>query len=328
LRAAIAYINSGQYDVALDVIETGLLKVENLTIKRNLKIGRIQSLAGLKRASSAKKDYENLLSQLTDKDYQSFFVKRELRRAEALIAAAEGDAATAIQKMTAYNDLSIQGILRSNNNDTASLLANLENDKARQIERSQAQKREASLREEALRNAAQTSQALMLAALLFALATGGLAIFMKFRTKMARELTDAAEAALAGEKAKTQFLAVISHELRTPLNGIIGIADLLSQTAPTEILRKQIGIINSSSHDLLKLVEQVLDMSRIDAQEMDVFPEFTKLEDIIKGLDTLWRTSIEKKSVIFTTYVDPSVPDCIMVDPLRLRQCINNLLSN
>ena len=152
--------------------------------------------------------------------------------------------------------------------------------------------------------------------------------FLHQRTKKETSLKTAAKLALADEKAKTQFLTVISHELRTPLNGIIGIADLLSRTAPTDVLRKQIGIINDSGHDLLKLVEQVLDMSRIDAQEMDVFPEYTNLADIVSGLDRLWRTTIEKKSIIFTSYIDPKAPEFVMVDPLRLRQCINNLLSN
>jgi len=210
LRAASAYINLGRYDFALNLLDKGLLKVESVIISRNLSIIKIQALAGLEQISAAKKEFKKLQSQLADKDYESFFVRRELQRAEALIAAAQGDAATAIRKMESYNDLSVQNILKSNNSDTASLLANLENDKARQIEREQAQKREADLREESLRNAARTSKALMLVSLLFALAAGAVAIFMRFRTKVALELTEAAEAALAGEKAKTQFLAVIS----------------------------------------------------------------------------------------------------------------------
>lgn len=324
LRASQTYINLDLYSKAFELSQGGLTVVQNATIKRNLRIAEVQALAGLGKAQEARLALAKLKTSFNDSDQASLFVQRELTRADALIAAAEGDAMTAVHLMERYNDLSVQRILKSNNSDTASLLANLENDKIRQQERAQM----ARLREEALRNRIRIVYALLAAAGILLLIAGATAAFANYRRKVAVKLADAAEAALSGEKAKSQFLAVISHELRTPLNGIIGIADLLSRTAPSQDLRRKIGIINDSGHDLLKLVEQVLDMSRIDAEEMEIFPEYTELRDIISSLDTLWRPTIEKKSIVFTSYVDPHVPNQVMVDPMRLRQCVNNLISN
>ncbi|WP_371396626.1 response regulator [Fretibacter rubidus] len=324
LRASQIYIDQHSYAKALEFTNAGLAIATHGTIIRNLQLSHVQALAGLGDSESAKLALLLVMQQIADGERRSLFLQRELTRANALIAAAEGDTAAAMSLMQRYNDLSVQRILQSNNSDTASLLANLENDKTRQRERAEMQ----ALKQAALENRIKLGLALliiMVGMLIFALAY---VFFMRYRAKTAEQLAIAAEAALSGEKAKSQFLALVSHELRTPLNGIIGIADLLSKTAPTEDLRHKIGIVNKSGHDLLQLVEQVLDMSRIDANEMEIFPEYTSINTMVESLDALWRPTIEAKGVAFTTHLDGSVPSRIKVDPLRLRQCINNLISN
>ena len=321
LRAAKANIGMGRFEKALDHINKSLAVATHPKIQRNLRLHEIQALAGSGEQKLALKKYAQFKLLLTQKDKNSIFIQRELALIDALIAVGEDRSKAAYMAMHRYNNLSVQPLLKANSSDTASLLANLENDKVRQ------QEREAMLAMEQKNRLRMWAAALIIMAFILAAAIA-YAIFASYRGRTAQKLTDAAEAALAGEKAKSQFLAVISHELRTPLNGIIGIADLLSRTAPTEDLRRKISIVNDSGHDLLKLVEQVLDMSRIDANEMEIFPEYTPLESIIESIDTLWRPTIENKDVIFTTHLDASVPNRIMVDPMRLRQCINNLISN
>jgi len=78
----------------------------------------------------------------------------------------------------------------------------------------------------------------------------------------------------------------------------------------------------------LSLVEQILDMSRLDADEMQIFPEMSHVRDVISSVDMLWRPTIENKGVIFTTHVDSSVPQQLKLDAMRLKQCVNNLVSN
>ena len=321
LRAAKANIGMGRFEKALHHINKSLAVATHPKIQRNLRLHEIQALAGSGEQELALQKYAQFKLSLTPADKSSVFIQRELALIDALIAVGKGRSQAAYNAMQRYNNLSVQPLLQSNSSDTASLLANLENDKVRQ------QEREVLLAMEQENRRRMWTATVIIMALLLAAAIS-VAVFAAYRSRTAHKLTEAAEAALAGEKAKSQFLAVISHELRTPLNGIIGIADLLSRTAPTEDLRRKIGIVNDSGHDLLKLVEQVLDMSRIDANEMEIFPEYTPLDNIIESLDVLWRPTIENKGVIFTTHLDSSVPSRIMVDPMRLRQCINNLISN
>ena len=327
MRAAIVYVRAGKFTRALALTQAGLPKAQNTMIKRNLTLVRIKALAGVGQLERARTERKQFLITYPEA-MKSSFVQREVLRADALIARAAGDAVLSYTLMQRYHDRSVQRILTSSNNDTAALLASLENSKERQAERKAAREAEFKAKQDALKQRIKNTRLWLLIASLLAFATAALAAFLAYRVRVSRKLAISAQAALAGEIAKTQFLAVISHELRTPLNGIIGIADLLSRTAPTDDLRKKISIINDSGMDLLKLVEQILDMSRIEANEMEVYPEMSDIREVIDGIDMLWRPTIENKDITFTSHVDPSAKDYINVDPLRLRQCINNLISN
>lgn len=328
MRAANALVRIGAFRRALPIAQKGLKASENEMISRYLKVAEIQSLAGTGATQDAELELTSLKQKLSESETEAKFAESELFKAKGLIAMSKGDARETFTNMDRHAELAIQRLLRSNNTDTSNLLANLENDKARQAEREAAREEMYRLEEEALKQKIAAGQRGLMIVLMLAIAAILIAAFMTYRSRVSQKLAVAAEAALAGEKAKTQFLAVISHELRTPLNGIIGIADLLSRTAPTSDLRDKISIINNSGQDLLKLVEQILDMSRIDANEMEVYPETVNLRDVIAGIDMLWRPTIEDKDVILTSHVDDSVPEYLTFDPLRLRQCVNNLVSN
>lgn len=328
MRAANALIRIGDFEAALPIARKGLAASENEMILNYLKIAEIQSLAATGNVEAAEAELEAFKTALASLEIDTSFADNEIFKAKGLIAMARGDAGETFKNMDRHAELSIQRLLRSNNTDTSNLLANLENDKARQAEREAAREEMYRLEQEALTQRVNATQRGLMIMIMLALAALLLAAFMTYRSRTAIKLAQSAEAALAGEQAKSQFLAVISHELRTPLNGIIGIADLLSRTAPTDDLRRKISIINDSGMDLLKLVEQILDMSRIDANELEVFPESTDIREIVAGVDMLWRPTIENKNVAFTSFVDGSVPAFVSVDPLRLRQCVNNLVSN
>lgn len=329
MRASMAAVEQHEYAKALALTERGLKHVSVGRVERGLRIVKVLSLAGLAQADLAKAELEALIAEYEiDIKSPEPSVKRFLYRAQAMIAAADGDTPTAVRFMEQYHDAAIQRVMASNNSNTSSLLANLENDKERIREREEAEAERNRLIQAGLEGRIANQRLWLTLLGLCMVAAVLMALFSRYRARTSVELAESAEAALAGERAKSQFLAVISHELRTPLNGIIGISDLLARTAPTEELRKKIGIIDRSGQDLLTLVEQILDMTRIDANEMEIFPEPTDLRAILRSADMLWRPSIEKKGITFTSHVEDNVPESLILDPLRIRQCINNFLSN
>ncbi|MGB0906152.1 MAG: ATP-binding protein [Maricaulaceae bacterium] len=327
LRAARSAKNLGRYAEALSIAQTGITVSRVDVITDYLRIVEIEAYAGLGEIKKAEKKLVKLETTLTNSGSGLNF-ESQTRYARALIAASKGDAKTALSLMKNVADTDVQNLLRNNNNNTASLLANLENNKERQQERAAATKREAELLQKQLEEQVKSTRLFLTVAIMFGFMAVMAAIFALYRNRTNKHLAKSAEAALAGEKAKTQFLAVMSHELRTPLNGILGIADMLTETAPTPELRSQIGIINDSGNDLLRLVEQILDMSRLDAEELEIHPDTTDVRKIIHRVDMKWRAGIVKKGITFTSHIEADVPDNIIIDPLRLEQCISNLVSN
>jgi len=305
-RVASVLIDTNEYSEALKIIKIGLNKTEDLIVSQYLDILNVSALAGAAQLAKAKIELANFNEKYAANSLPSS-IDRQISRAKALIARAEGDAALTHKLMREYNDSKIQRIMDTNKNNSMSLLANLENNKQRQAERAAAAAEKNRLEKAALKHKIRNTNMALLIAGLFLVAALGLMAFFAYRARTTADLAAAAEAALAGEKAKSQFLAVISHELRTPLNGIIGIADLLSRTAPTEILRGQIGIINRSGGDLLRLVEQILDMSRIDAQEMEILPEPSDIRSVIANTQALWEQKITSSGVTFTCFVHPDI---------------------
>ena len=145
---------------------------------------------------------------------------------------------------------------------------------------------------------------------------------------MSKELAIKTLEAEDADRMKSEFLGMVSHELRTPLNGIVGIADLLSVQAPTDDMRHKAGIILDSSNKLTHVIESIVDMSRIDGEKMELYPEPVNVHDIITGLEQAWRPVLEDKGVIFTCFTENSLTDEIILDKARFHQCLNNLLSN
>jgi len=129
---------------------------------------------------------------------------------------------------------------------------------------------------------------------------------------------------------KTRFLANMSHELRTPLNAIIGFSDLLYLGAVPYDSPKYsefLGHIRTSSHHLLQLINDVLDLSKVEAGKMEFAPEPISLAAIVKDVGDIMRAAAEKKNITMSVDLDPRLPQLVL-DPARLKQVLFNYLSN
>jgi signal transduction histidine kinase/ActR/RegA family two-component response regulator len=129
-------------------------------------------------------------------------------------------------------------------------------------------------------------------------------------------------------QAKSQFLAVTSHELRTPMNGILGAAELLIGTPLTPTQQRYVHIAHRSATSLLALIDDVLDLSRIDAGKLSLHPTGVDLRQLVGEAVDLVRMTARDKPITLSCSVSARLPSRVMADPLRLRQLLVNLLHN
>ncbi len=132
----------------------------------------------------------------------------------------------------------------------------------------------------------------------------------------------------AHSKAKSDFLATMSHEIRTPLNGIIGMASLLSDSLNDETKRGYAKMISTSGHALLAILNDALDLSKIDAGKLTMRPETCDLRQSITEAVDLFSIRAKEKAIDLVCDLDDNLPDFVHVDPMRLRQLLTNLISN
>lgn len=130
---------------------------------------------------------------------------------------------------------------------------------------------------------------------------------------------------------KSQFLANMSHELRTPLNSIIVLANLLSENNDRNYTSKQVDyakIISNSGKDLMYLINDILDLAKIEAGKMDLHFEAESIKEMVQSIQGLFTEVARSKDINFSIKVSPLLPDFIVTDRLRLGQIFKNLLSN
>jgi signal transduction histidine kinase/HAMP domain-containing protein/DNA-binding response OmpR family regulator len=146
-----------------------------------------------------------------------------------------------------------------------------------------------------------------------------------------QELEARAQQLSLASKYKSEFLANMSHELRTPLNSLLILAQLLAQNPSRNLTPKQVeyaGIIHSAGSDLLQLINDILDLSKVEAGKMDVTPERVSLRQLIEYVEATFRPMTTQRGLEFAVTTAAGAPADLLTDDSRLRQILRNLLSN
>lgn len=147
-------------------------------------------------------------------------------------------------------------------------------------------------------------------------------MWMQFDLEQARK---AAESASAG---KSAFLATMSHEIRTPMNGVLGMAQALSDSNLNPDQRGMVDVIRECGASLLSILNDVLDISKIESGRMTITPVDGDLKDLVTGVIQLWAPTAQEKGLSLDVTISDTVPRMLSFDPVRVRQCLSNLVSN
>lgn len=143
-----------------------------------------------------------------------------------------------------------------------------------------------------------------------------------------RDLVNAKNLAENSLKVKEQFLANMSHEIRTPMNGVIGMVDLLSQTPLNAEQENFVNIVKKSSSTLLTILNDILDLSKIEAGKMRIQKSISEIQSIFEKVLTLFTQQAQQKNIRLSYHIDGDVPDFLMIDETRALQILSNLTSN
>jgi PAS domain S-box-containing protein len=143
-----------------------------------------------------------------------------------------------------------------------------------------------------------------------------------------QELAETRDKAMAADRAKSQFLAVMSHEIRTPMNGVMGMLDLLRDGNLTEQQLEFIDTAEKSSNVLLGIINDILDLSKIEAGKLDLQALDFNLATTIEEVAAMVASNARDKDVEVVSYVSSDVPQRVRGDPYRLRQVLTNLMGN
>lgn len=169
---------------------------------------------------------------------------------------------------------------------------------------------------------------LLVAICAFALVMRGIHIEMMARSESEKALVGAMEAADLANRAKSTFLATMSHEIRTPMNGMFGMLELLGLSKLDDEQRNKLQLVRESGKSLLRIIDDILDFSRIEAGKLELRPEITSIKQLIDDTLNIYSGIGSSKGLRLESSVDPKISPALLVDPLRLRQILNNFVNN
>ena len=150
----------------------------------------------------------------------------------------------------------------------------------------------------------------------------------KSNTLLKLRLREKNEALTEASEAKSQFLANMSHELRTPLNGVIGMASLLDDTSLDDEQKSMVKVISSSSNNLLEVINNILDYSKIDAKKMVLEERAIDLKSVLDDVYFITKVKADNKDIEYQYEFDSDINIHLIADELRLKQILLNLISN
>ena len=161
---------------------------------------------------------------------------------------------------------------------------------------------------------------------------GAVSIFKKNTEKLIEsehQLKIAMEDANSANRAKSIFLARMSHELRTPLNAILGFSNILKKSMNVSLEEKDnLNIIKRSGEHLLNIINEILELSKIEAGKIEIMPKVFNLKELIEDINSIFAFRCKEKGLEFKIILDDNLPKIVKMDDLRLRQVLINLLSN
>lgn len=148
------------------------------------------------------------------------------------------------------------------------------------------------------------------------------------RNHSLEQAIDTAQSAIIASQSKTSFLANISHEIRTPMNSILGVSQLLDRTALNPLQRELLQTLQRNSENLLNLINDVLDISKIEAQELKIQVQEFNLFELNEIIINSFTSQTDNKGIELIMNIDPQIPRFLIGDNFRLNRILNNLVSN